>query len=137
MSDDIKHNQGLLAEDVLRDLQRDVLTMPEELVLEALAEHGLQPDDPKPVERLQALLREHKRASWMAAAEAKKGRGQKLPERFAVRLRNRAQQLLDAGHPGLLLAARGRSAEAMTEDELRSIAEDLALAELFEEPSNE
>jgi hypothetical protein len=137
MSDDIQQNRPLSAEDVLRDLQLDVLTMPEELVLEVLAEHGMEPDDPGPVEHLHALLREHKRASWMAVAEAKKRRGQKLPERSGERLRSRAQQLLDAGHPGLLLAARGRMAEAMTEDELLSIAEDLALAELFEEGSDE
>jgi hypothetical protein len=137
MSDETNTSRPLTVKEALMDLQRDVLTMPDELVLEQLKAHGLPDEDPQAFEHLHKLLRQHKRASWVRAAENDKQRVGTLMAKSVQWLAQRAQALLDAGHLEAQMAFSGRSPEAMSEDELRSIFEDLALVELLEELEDE
>ncbi len=133
MSD--RNKKPPLVTHVLRELDRDVLSMPTDLLREELAQSGLDHDAVVANGKsfIEGLLRARKRASWMKQADTRYQRLTTKLERSADWLRKRAQELLDEGHPEIQAAFRDRQPGDMTDEDLRSLAEEQAIAELLEE----
>ena len=133
MTKESKDKKGRPPVDMLEELDEDVFKMPIHLVEEELGPNHAQLGK-QGLGLIRQLSREHKKASLRRQAEQNQNRFHRKRKRAATWIRDRARQLLDEGHPGLSAAVsfRGRSPEAMTDEELLSIAEDQALAELFE-----
>jgi len=121
-------------DDVLRELDRDVLGMPLEHVREELAEQALDYDQLANSGRsfVLGLVRERKRASWMKTAEVRRQRFEEKIQRSGQWIRERTNELLAAGHPEIQAAFRDRKPDEMTDEELRSLAEEQAIAEALD-----
>lgn len=125
--------------DVQDAVDDDILDMSDEELTALMSEIGLDYDQVgEQGERFVTdLSRTHQRESWMAKADSKAQSISSRIKKSVDNIRQRTQALLDAGHPGLSAAFRGRSPSAMTEEELASIAEDLAIAELIGTPEDD
>ena len=119
--------------DILRSLSEDALWGPIEFVREELEATGPSAEErhARADDLIGRLLRAHKRDAWQRRAQKRRSKTTRQLEMHNEQISTRARELVETGHPNLQLACAGRSADAMTEEELLSIAEDLARAELL------
>lgn len=132
MSDTRNRTEPLRVADVLKHLDRDVLHMPEAMVLEEL-QPGSDERAAKGVALIQGLLRTHKRESWRdSAAQAASNAKEKLAT-FAERAEQRAHMWIAEGRALPQGAFAGRQEGEITQEERFRLFVDLATTELLEE----
>jgi hypothetical protein len=132
------NKKPFVVNDVLKELDRDVLDMPADLLHRELAQHGLSYGTVTAGGKsfVQGLLRARKRTAWMKRADADSQRMTRKLAYSAEWIRKRAQELMAQGNPEIQAAFRDRQPGDMTDEDLRSLAEEQAIVELLEEDEN-
>jgi len=126
-------------QDILDELDLAVLELPESSIREELEAEGLDYDQvtQSGMRHLEALIRKHKRESWMDQAQRQvTSMKANLADRTAKALLM-AHQWIDAGRPLPQGAFAGRQGTEISDEERLSMFRDLAMAELLEEADDE